>query len=293
MVDYQSRLKGIDEALFFSPFFAERGNELYVDAVKCTKTLKRIIKSEEGNKRDKSQLRLFPNSLGIINKRIEDYGEPKTSRIEDLIAEIEHRTYFAGKGHVVLKEELGKGKYVAYPHNLDQKRAIPILFCLDTLLDGFIEKKSDSYMEVRNFIDTTVEYVQRRGELKPFQDQRATKPKTDVLRSGQNLLDKYKTLMERAMKNQYDFEKYVLTIALISTYDSLTHDLGKDSVEKSVGTIEEKKQIDTKEKINRFPKYWHNNYYAMRWRTNKGQMWNLVRQNPLVTIPNSQQLQNG
>ena len=288
-MDYQSRLEKISEALFVQPSFAERGNQLYTNAVDFTKTISAIINDERRNY-EKKQTNLFPDFLKVINEKVRRYGEPKTPRIENLVAELSHRTYFAAKDYVVLKDELNNNKFTAYPHNIDPKRAVAVLYCLDSLLDNFVGKNSDSYAIIRGMIDAATSYLQTRSERNPSQDLRGTKLERDIKKTGRAVLDGYRNLKTQVVNNinsdENNFEKYVMMVALISTYEGLVSDLGRDVVEKSFGTLEEKRPINTKEKINNIPRYWHSNDYRMRWEISKGQMWGIIKpKSPKKTVP--------
>lgn len=280
----QKKLVGIKMVDFSNWGYADYRDMRYVDAVEAQRgllsLLNRDIKQSVSFKG--IQHGLFENPISDINGQIDELGLPKTPHIEDMVKELEFRPYFAGKGFIILNEELNKS-YTAYPHNIDVKRARPLLFALCTYVDKLLRDKYKDMASdepVKKVMNTSVDFLRKRKETDPSIDVRGTGLERELRYHAKEFLNAYNELMgNRDVKdhNTTYFAKYVLMVSLLSIYDDLVYTIGRDNemVKRSrIGG--EIREINLSEKIDKRPKYWHYAYFKKSWNMNQQRMWGIV-----------------
>ncbi|MBI2129556.1 hypothetical protein HYU07_04920 [Candidatus Woesearchaeota archaeon] len=260
-------LFNVKEANFVGPEYSNEKSLFFVDDPhKMITSLKNRIKE-----------------CGLIEK-LEKETKEKTGEyigdIEELMEEGNGKIFLAYKGIFVLKKPKYDGDIpVAYPYNLDKKRALCFLLASHDKSCYLI--KNDKPL-VEELMQNMMAYLdlKRKKEKVPFADHRScgTDLNRENHRAAKKFLGSYRILKRHTMEKGDDFEKFILMASLSAVYPDIMSVFSgnKEELDK-YRMIENIRNINPEEKINGELKYWSESYFHSRF-SQPGRFWQMIKQ---------------
>lgn len=261
-------LLNVKEANFVGPEYSNEKSLFFVeDPHKMTASLKKRVEE-----------------CGLIEK-LEKETKEKTGEfiddVEGLMEEGYGKIFLAHKRIFVLKKPKYDGYIpVAYPYNLDKKRAL--CFSLAHHYTSHQLIKSNNPL-VEGLMQNMMAYLdlKKKKDKVPFADHRAcgTGLNRENLRAATKFLESYRFLKRHTIEKGDNFEKFILMVSLSAVYSDImsTFAGNKEELDK-YRIIENIRSINPEEKINGELRYWSESYFHSRF-SQPGRFWQMIKQN--------------